>query len=813
MTTSRPHVLHRLEQTKAAVGRGWALTPLRGKIPILDGWNSAPKADETQVKTWAEEGNLGLRTGAASGVFVIDEDTDKGGDVRELGLPQTWTVITGGGGRHYYFRHAGDLGNSASKLGPHIDTRGEGGQVVFVGSIHPNTGRMYRWAEGLSPDDGLELAELPQEVLETLLPKKPPARRETAPSRSATAPRTGHRTDYAQEALKREVDEVLGAPPGTGNDKLNIAAFNLGQLVAGGQIGEMEVRTALMEAATSGGRRTAQEAQSTISSGLHRGQERPRYPRGRPRLAASSAKPQPEPEEPEEPGKPSTLTPGAHVDRDGEYLEVGNHQFVDRVLETLPQGVVYRRGGSIGELAGAAGQRQFRGVTLGRVRTIVDRHIRLTRWFTPRRKNARPEVQFIPTTYDQAGLILEGAIHAEELRQLDLLTSYPVAWGPNSEPLSPGWNERALAYYDRPPDLGELELITAPAAIKATLEDLVVDFPFADEASRANFFGLLLTPIMRPTIEGNVPMHLIASPLERTGKTKLAEEVWGGVILGRPTPAIQLTGNDDERDKRILALLLRGDTLVHLDNIRQYLDSAALASLLTSSTYSGRPMAKTEIASPPNTLTVVASGNNVRMSGELAKRTVPIILHPADDHPEDRTDYRHPDLRGYIRQVRPQVLGTLLGMVDNWRQAGRPLAPGPIGGFERWSGIIGGILQLAGFEAWRSNVKAWSRKANRQDEDLERFVECWADIQKAPGRGRLKAKELFLLAEEVDLFQGLIRGTTDHGRLQSFARQVLQKNEDRPVKAWIIKSIGYGSTSLWYLEERSELSDSRVIVD
>ncbi len=59
----------------------------------------------------ATDFNIGVATGSASGVVVIDIDPRHGGD-REFAklkqrfglLPRTLTCDTGGGGQHYYFR-------------------------------------------------------------------------------------------------------------------------------------------------------------------------------------------------------------------------------------------------------------------------------------------------------------------------------------------------------------------------------------------------------------------------------------------------------------------------------------------------------------------------------------------------------------------------------------------------------------------------------------------------------------------------------------------------------------------------------------
>ena len=80
---------------------------------------------------------------------------------------------------------------------------------------------------------------------------------------------------YAAAALDRELDAVRTAPEGTRNDTLNKAAFNLGQLVAGGELDEATVVTVLTDAARSAGL-TEKEIGKTINSGLSKGRLNPR---------------------------------------------------------------------------------------------------------------------------------------------------------------------------------------------------------------------------------------------------------------------------------------------------------------------------------------------------------------------------------------------------------------------------------------------------------------------------------------------------------------------------------------------------------
>jgi len=163
---------------------GWSFTPLHGKKPFLDGWSSLPKESMEEAMAWAAQGNVGLRTGRISSVVAIDLDEYKPiydpDAVAALNLPATVTTITGGGGRCLLYASTAAVGNSAGKLAPAVDVKGDGGQVVFPGSIHPETGASYTWVEGRSPWE-IELATLPVHVVEHLaakptheLPDQPP---------------------------------------------------------------------------------------------------------------------------------------------------------------------------------------------------------------------------------------------------------------------------------------------------------------------------------------------------------------------------------------------------------------------------------------------------------------------------------------------------------------------------------------------------------------------------------------------------------------------------------------------------------------
>jgi hypothetical protein len=793
---------YRLLEALKAHERGWALMPLSGKTPTQKGWQQRPKPTEEQVRQWAQAGNVGLRTGSVSGIMVVDWDGPVGSEQPPIlnSIPPTPTVKTGGGGRHFYLKMPEGiaLGNTVSKLAPHVDTRGQGGQVVFPGSIHPETGQMYRWAEGRSPDE-VPLAEVPPEILELL---RPPKRVDPLKIVPPSHPTLSH---YAQKALTEEANRVRSAPEGSRNDTLNAAAFKLGQLVPH-ILGKEAVTEELTRAALEAGL-GVREATSTIESGLTAGMAEPRQPSRRDATEASTPRPRLEDMSGDKRlDLPEVLVPGHCSDLNGECIDVGTYSFVNDVLAVLPEGVLYRRSSVPGMLAGSRGQLEFRQLTNERLRVIIDRYIRLVKWV---HRGSKLEQIYQPCTRDWAALVLDAAGDSRRVRELRRLVAYPI-FLKGLELAKPGWNDECGVFYDEPEELEGLTDNPPEMTIEeihAVLDNLLVDFPFKHDcpeslgggsASKENYLGLLLTVLLQLAIEGNIPMHLLTSPIPRTGKTKLAETVLGGLFLGRPVPAMQLAGAEEEIDKRIISMLLAGMTITHIDNVRDDLDSAHLASLLTSREYKGRLLASNKVPSFRNNLILVASGNNVRATDEICKRTVPIALVPKSDSPEDRRDFKHTDLPNYIREVRRRALGALIRMVLIWRDNQRSLSENLKGGFEHWSQLVGGVLSAAGYTRWRLNERAWLKSADTNTADLRTLVEEW---HKKAGETDQTAKELYSLAETLGLFPQAMRSSTEQGRLMSFVKGVLKKYIDAPVGQYIIRRRGdAGSRSVYYLE-------------
>lgn len=257
-------------EVRAAVDRGWALTPLAGKKPIRQGWQrESPLPLKAILEHVARGGNVGVRTGKVSGVVGID--VDKGAEF--LFSTETPTVITGSvdfGGRHYYVAPpAVLLVNRVGAIAAHVDLRADGAQLVLPGSTHPTTGKRYAWAPGLSPED-VPLAPFPPHLLPAV------TRATNAPTGRSTRPHNVT-TKFVRIIAEREFDIVSSAPAGRRNHLLNIAAFNLSRFVPGGLLTEAAIEDTLLAAAHNCGLLADDgeaAVRATINSGMRAGMVR-----------------------------------------------------------------------------------------------------------------------------------------------------------------------------------------------------------------------------------------------------------------------------------------------------------------------------------------------------------------------------------------------------------------------------------------------------------------------------------------------------------------------------------------------------------
>lgn len=293
----------------------------------------------------------------------------------------------------------------------------------------------------------------------------------------------------------------------------------------------------------------------------------------------------------------------------------------------------------------------------------------------------------------------------------------------------PGYDKVTKLFYSPEPGLRVPEIPESPgpadvARAMTLLNELFCDFPFAQPASRANALGLLLTPILRPAIDGPVPMADIDAPEKGTGKTLLAEVI--SIIATGKAEMVGAPRKEEEWGKLLMSLLSDGCTFIILDNLKDEIRSMALERALTSTTFADRILGVTKTGRMPQRATWVATANNANIAGDLSRRCYWIRLDAKMARPWTGRSFRHPDLLNWTRENRGRLLASLLTVARGWFAAGRPVAPGRrLGKFESWCEVVGSVLGFAGVEAFLDNLDDMYDTLDEATTQWERFFRAW----------------------------------------------------------------------------------------
>ena len=270
----------------------------------------------------------------------------------------------------------------------------------------------------------------------------------------------------------------------------------------------------------------------------------------------------------------------------------------------------------------------------------------------------------------------------------------------------------------------------AKEAAAYIVKEVFGDFPFKDQASRANTVAALLTTLTLPLINGNIPLGLFDKPQAGTGASLLTEII-AEIATGAKANMQTAPDSDEEWRKAITAVLISGPQIVVVDNVIAMLKSAKLSQMLTARTWSDRMLGLSKMLSLPQTAAWFATGNNIQLGGDIARRAYWIRLDAAIAQPWLRTVFRHPDLMKWVHEHRSELLSMLLTMVRAWIVAGKPKGTAPrIGSFEDWSKTIGGILTYAGVEGFLENAAELYASADQETGQWDLFLEQWQNLHR-----------------------------------------------------------------------------------
>ncbi|WP_432020419.1 bifunctional DNA primase/polymerase [Streptomyces sp. 1222.5] len=717
---------------------GWAVFPLRplAKVPATPNGFKDASTDPAVITAWWTNNptaNIGIATGA-SDLFVIDVDTKNGKkgaetlaalEVEHGTLPETYTVKTWSGGWQHYFqmpepRLKNSTGTAKAGLGPDVDTRGDGGYVVAAPSVVEENGvRGQYWGTVK-----VRPAALPEWVADKLTPRKPyvPAGRASTPPADQRGVEAAHGFQGTPEGLRRYIagrcEEIRRMPVGSAaTQPVNDIAFELAQFTPH-QISVEELRTAL-RAAVDTWEDGHERGYAGIEQGLKDSGKEPRAWEERQMRVTDQI------------GERPTLKLGNAAEcaewlrtnvgtglLSGMFLRNGEVVFTPRQGEDG-----YRKPDGEKDDDGPA---QVRMVDASRIASTVQWTYTCIRTLAT---TGEQRAAMFPKSAAQVAVDCPEMI--PNLRVLKGVTHTPLVRRDGSVLSTPGYDPATRLLYLPSADMDMPAVPENPTREQVReavdlLSFMMSGFPFVHDDHRANDIGYLLTPLLRELLPPPYKAFGFNARQPGSGKTlmsTLGRIIHGGVFRGS-------TPEDEAEMRKQVTSILDQTTgpIVVFDNVTKVLQSATLAALLTSASYSDRRLGASEEVTRRNDRVWSFTGNNCQIGGDLPRRTILIDIDPGVPHPEERTGFAIDDIESWTAARRGELLRALLILVRAWVVNGMEYTQAGSDSFSRWVGAVRAILASAGIAGVFDSKGTRVEVADEDDE--------WADFLEAAERVR-----------------------------------------------------------------------------
>jgi hypothetical protein len=430
------------------------------------------------------------------------------------------------------------------------------------------------------------------------------------------------------------------------------------------------------------------------------------------------------------------------------------------------------------------------------------------------RKTGRGGSETYPEEVTPPPSVLAAALAPKEwprLRPLFGIVGAPVLRPDGSLLQAPGYDRATCLYLaskvplDRVPDKPAAGQVMAARTFLLT--EFLGDFPWVSDADKANYIGLLVTPILRSYLRTLIPFGVVTSTMPGSGKTILTCGL--GMLYGQRV--LTWTHSDEELRKAITSVLADPVGTIIFDNLAEgtVIDSPVLARLITDRTWADRLLSKNTVAAFQNDRVWTATGNNLRLGGDMRTRSVLVGLNPDMPRPEERTGFAIPNLDQWILMSANQrkVLWHLLVLVADWTRKGAPRQEGlTMRQFTPWAEAAGGFLRHHGIAGFLGNVET----VRDIDDEEASWAAFFAQWRKLHGDKWLTSNEVRLSADippgQVDVWDGSFI-TDSRGKTPSpkSLGKLLTGQIDRYRSSYVLRSEQdkHSKVRTWRVEEWS----------
>lgn len=325
-------------------------------------------------------------------------------------------------------------------------------------------------------------------------------------------------------------------------------------------------------------------------------------------------------------------------------------------------------------------------------------------------------------------------------------------------------------------------------------------FSFASDVSLSVAVAAMLTAIVRAMMR-TCPGFGITAPVAGTGKSLLAETV-GTLATGHAPPAMSQGKTPEEDEKRLAVALRAGDPVLLVDNCERPVEGDFLCSLLSQETVQARILGKSERVLMPTTTMVMATGNNLVLAGDAARRFVLCHLDAQVERPDQREfDF---DPREEVLAEREALVVAVLTVLRAYHLAGRPGKLKPFGSFPDWDLVRGALVWLGLPDPAESREAVFENDPRRGEllELLTRWKQTLGDreVTLAELRGEAFDEKDPKRAEKFALMNALIELS---GKPTWNARSIgwkLRRRVDRVVGGLVLRGTSAREGQRWRVE-------------
>jgi hypothetical protein len=374
------------------------------------------------------------------------------------------------------------------------------------------------------------------------------------------------------------------------------------------------------------------------------------------------------------------------------------------------------------------GPAQIRAVTAAHVQALVDVRYKVVR---ERVNKETGEVKDTPALFpvNAAASAYNAATLGENtpnLKELRGITHTPVLRPDGTVLAEPGYDDATGLLYL---PTGGLTVPAIPgrptseqvrAAVAFVLKP-VAQFPFVSDRHRANWAAMIMTPLLRTVLPPSYPLFVVSAHNPGSGKTLLVK--LAGIVHGMVTRP-EFPSDKEEQRKAIGAVL--SDTtapIVLFDNLSGVIRSSTLEGLLTSPTFSDRLLGTQKSLTLPNDRVWAGTGNNVKVGGDLPRRTYDIVIKPEGPDPYLRSDFDIPNLEVWMTEQRGEYIAALLTIARAWAVAGMPTEKNRSDNFADWDGAMRGLIRFAGIsETFGQDRESGIGAVSEDDADWAAFL-------------------------------------------------------------------------------------------